>query len=202
MAILQQTLDFLISLDKQLFLAINGLHSPLFDNVMFWLSQKLIWAPLYALLLLMMWNVFRKSFFYILPVIILLVTLTDQVSVVLFKDVFERLRPCHDPSLEGLVRIVRDHCGGSYGFISSHASNTFGVAIFAGSILRIRYKWVLPLLVTWATIICYSRVYLGVHYPGDVIVGALVGSILGYLMVLLLRWIFSRRHRKEPSVSR
>lgn len=202
MAILQQTLDFLISLDKQLFLAINGLHSPLFDNVMFWLSQKLIWAPLYALLLLMMWNVFRKSFFYILPVIILLVTLTDQVSVVLFKDVFERLRPCHDPSLEGLVRIVRNHCGGSYGFISSHASNTFGVAIFAGSILRIRYKWLLPLLVTWATIICYSRVYLGVHYPGDVIVGALVGSILGYLMVLLLRWIFSRRHRKEPSVSR
>lgn len=202
MAILQQTLDFLISLDKQLFLAINGLHSPLFDNVMFWLSQKFIWAPLYALLLLMMWNVFRKSFFYILPVIILLVTLTDQVSVVLFKDVFERLRPCHDPSLEGLVRIVRNHCGGSYGFISSHASNTFGVAIFAGSILRIRYKWLLPLLVTWATIICYSRVYLGVHYPGDVIVGALVGSILGYLMVLLLRWIFSRRHRKEPSVSR
>lgn len=202
MAILQQTLDFLISLDKQLFLAINGLHSPLFDNVMFWLSQKLIWAPLYALLLLMMWNVYRKSFFYILPVIILLVTLTDQISVVLFKDVFERLRPCHDPSLEGLVRIVRNHCGGSYGFISSHASNTFGVAIFAGSILRIRYKWVLPLLVTWATIICYSRVYLGVHYPGDVMVGALVGSILGYLMVLVLRWIFSRRHRKEPSVSR
>ncbi len=155
---------------------------------MFWLSEKYIWAPLYAVLLFMMWKVYRKGFLVALPLIALMVTITDQVSVVLFKDIFERLRPCHDPALEGLVRIVRNHCGGSYGFISSHASNTFGVAIFAGMILKVRYKWVMPVLLLWATIICYSRVYLGVHFPGDVIVGALVGAITGYLIVLLFYW--------------
>lgn len=182
-------LDFLIDLDKEIFLAINGWHSPFFDNVMYWLSQKLIWAPLYAALLVMMYLVYRKKFWYVIPVIILLVTLTDQISVVFFKDVFERFRPCHEPSLEGMVRIVRNHCGGSYGFVSSHASNTFGVAVYAGLLLKNRYKWVLPVLLLWASIVCYSRVYLGVHYPGDVIVGGIVGSIIGYLMVLLFRFI-------------
>lgn len=196
MDIFKEILDFIVGLDRQLFLYINGLHSPLFDGVMYWLSQKLIWAPLYAILLLMMWSANRKTFWYILPIIVLLVTLTDQISVVLFKDVFERLRPCHDPALDGMVRILRNHCGGSYGFISSHATNTFGVAIFAGLLLKIKYKWVLPLLIFWASIISYSRVYVGVHYPGDVIVGAIVGSILGYLMVLLFKWISSRRQQK------
>jgi len=181
-------MDYLITIDKNLFLAINGWHSQFFDKLMFWLSEKYIWAPLYAVLLFMMWKVYRKGFLVALPLIALMVTITDQVSVVLFKDIFERLRPCHDPALEGLVRIVRNHCGGSYGFISSHASNTFGVAIFAGMILKVRYKWVMPVLLLWATIICYSRVYLGVHFPGDVIVGALVGAITGYLIVLLFYW--------------
>lgn len=185
-------LEFLINIDKQLFLAINGWNSPFFDQVMYFMSQKLVWAPLYAALLVLMWLVYKRKFWYILPLIVLLVTLTDQVSVVLFKDIFERLRPCHEPSLEGLVRIVRNHCGGSYGFISSHAANTFGVALFAGLLLKPRYKWVLPVLIGWASIVSYSRVYLGVHYPGDVIVGALVGAVLGYLMVILFKWIIIR----------
>lgn len=166
---------------------------------MFWLSEKLIWAPLYAVLLFLMWNVYRKGFWYVLPLIVLMVTLTDQVSVIFFKDFFDRLRPCHDPSLEGMVRIVRNHCGGSYGFISSHASNTFGVAVFAGSLLNFRYKWILPLLLFWATTICYSRVYLGVHYPGDVIIGALVGATIGYLFVLLFFWINRNKFSKHFS---
>lgn len=195
MGIFQQILDFLISVDKQLFLFLNGIHSPFFDAVMYTLSQKLVWAPLYAVLLLLMWFVYRKNFWFILPVIILLVTLTDQVSVILFKDVFERLRPCHDPSLEGMVRIVKNHCGGQYGFISSHACNTFGVAVFAGSLLRSKYTWILPALLFWAAIISYSRVYLGVHFPGDVIVGGMVGSIIGYLMVILFRWMVAKRQK-------
>lgn len=192
-------MDFIINLDRNLFLLINGWHSPFFDNLMFWLSEKLIWAPLYAVLLFVMWNVYRKGFWYVLPLIVLMVTLTDQVSVIFFKDVFDRLRPCHDPSLEGMVRIVRNHCGGSYGFISSHASNTFGVAVFAGSLLNLRYKWILPLLLFWATAICYSRVYLGVHYPGDVIIGALVGATIGYLFVLLFFWINRNKFSKHLS---
>lgn len=186
-------MDFLIGLDREIFLEINGWHSPFFDVVMYWFSQKLIWAPLYVALLVMMWFLYRKSFWYILPMIVLLVTLTDQISVVLFKDAFERLRPCHDPALEGMVRILNGQCGGAYGFISSHAANTFGVAVFAGLLLKPRYKWIFPLLILWASLVSYSRVYMGVHYPGDVIVGAIVGAIIGYLIVLLFRWILNKR---------
>lgn len=189
--------EFLLKLDRQFFLAINGWHSPFFDEIMYVLSQKLVWAPLYAILLIMLWLVYRRNFWYIVPLIILLVTLTDQVSVVLFKDIFHRLRPCHEPSLEGMVQLVRGQCGGKFGFISSHAANTFGVAIFAGSLLKVRFKWVLPVLIFWASIVCYSRVYLGVHYPGDVIVGALVGSISGYFILLLFKWIMSRTPVKQ-----
>ncbi|MGE5316822.1 MAG: phosphatase PAP2 family protein [Chloroflexota bacterium] len=190
-------LEFLLKLDRQFFLAINGWHSPFFDEIMYVLSQKLVWAPLYAILLIMLWLVYRRNFWYIVPLIILLVTLTDQVSVVLFKDIFHRLRPCHEPSLEGMVQLVRGQCGGKFGFISSHAANTFGVAIFAGSLLKVRFKLVLPVLIFWASIVCYSRVYLGVHYPGDVIVGALVGSISGYFILLLFKWIMSRTPVKQ-----
>lgn len=187
--VIQQTSDALISLDRQIFLLINSHYSSFFDFVMYWLSEKLIWAPLYVVLLVMMYFTYRKAFWYILLLIILLVTLTDQVSVVFFKDVFQRLRPCHEPELEGMVRILKDHCGGSYGFISSHACNTFGVAVFAGSILKIKYKWMLPALLFWAAAISYSRVYLGVHYPGDILVGSIVGVLIGWFIVKLFRWI-------------
>ncbi len=185
-------IEFLVNLDKELFLAINGFHSPCFDQIMYFFSMKLVWAPLYAVLLIMMLSSYRKKFLVILPLIILLVTLTDQVSVVFFKDFFERLRPCHDPSLEGVVRILHDHCGGSYGFISSHASNTFGVALFSGLVLKHRYYAVLPLMLLWASLVSYSRIYLGVHFPADVIVGALVGALIGWLMYLLLKLVLKK----------
>lgn len=182
----------------QLFLFVNGLHSPFFDVLMYWFSQKLIWAPLYAILLLLVFFQYRKAFWVVLPLVILLVTLTDQLSVVFFKDVFERLRPCHEPQLDGLVRILNGHCGGSYGFISSHASNTFGVAIFVGLLLRDRYKWILPAMLFWAALVSYSRIYLGVHYPGDVIVGGIVGCLIGLLLIAIFRFIL----KKYPQLQR
>lgn len=199
--ILHQSFNALQNLDRQIFLFINGHFNSFFDFVMYWLSDKLIWAPLYVVLLVMMYYTYRKAFWVILLLIILLVTLTDQVSVMLFKDVFQRLRPCHEPELEGMVRILNGHCGGSYGFISSHACNTFGVAVFAGSILKIRYRWMLPALLIWAAAISYSRVYLGVHYPGDIFVGALVGSFIGWLVVILFRYIQPRlKVRKSNAI--
>jgi len=187
--VLQQSLDFLQNLDRHLFLFLNGHYNSFFDFVMYWLSDKLIWAPLYVVLLVMMYYTYRKAFWYILLLIALLITMTDQVSVMLFKDVFQRLRPCHEPELEGMVRTLYGKCGGSYGFISSHACNTFGVAVFAGSILKIKYKWMLPALLFWAAAISYSRVYLGVHYPGDILVGSIVGALIGWFIVKLFRWI-------------
>lgn len=114
-------LEQLIGYDQKLFLALNGMHAPLFDFIMYWLSNKLIWIPLYVWLLYHMLIPNRANSWLIILSVALLITLTDQVSVQLFKETFQRLRPCHEPALEGLVRILNGHCGGSYGFVSSHA---------------------------------------------------------------------------------
>ncbi len=192
-------MDALIQFDQNLFLIINGLHSPFFDFLMYWFSDKYIWVPLYAFLLFLMFRENRNHFWLVLLMVALLVTLTDQISVKLFKDVFMRLRPCHEPALDGMVRTLYGQCGGKYGFVSSHATNTFGVAVFTGLVLTIRYKWIIPVMLTWAAMVCYSRIYLGVHYPGDVAAGALTGAMTGYLVFLLFRMLKTRLRRKDPA---
>jgi undecaprenyl-diphosphatase len=192
-------MDALIQFDQNLFLIINGLHSPFFDFLMYWFSDKYIWVPLYAFLLFLMFRENRNHFWLVLLMVALLVTLTDQISVKLFKDVFMRLRPCHEPALDGMVRTLYGQCGGMYGFVSSHATNTFGVAVFTGLVLTIRYKWIIPVMLAWAGLVSYSRIYLGVHYPGDVITGALTGAMTGYLVFLLFRMLKTRLRRKDPA---
>ncbi|MFH1121756.1 MAG: phosphatase PAP2 family protein [Bacteroidota bacterium] len=181
-------IDTLISYDQQLFLFLNGMHTPFLDFVMFWLSDKLIWIPLYGWLLFHLIRENRTKAWLIVLSVTLLVTITDQVSVQLFKNVFLRLRPCHEPVLEGLVHILNGHCGGQYGFISSHACNTAGVAFFSGMMLRYKFPWLLPVLLGWSALISYSRIYLGVHYPGDVIVGMMVGAATGGLVYSFCRF--------------
>jgi undecaprenyl-diphosphatase len=178
-------MNFLLQLDQKLFLAVNGLHSPLFDFLMYWASDKFIWLPLYAFLLFLMLRKYRRQPWMLILAIALLVTLTDQISVKLFKDVFERLRPCHEPALEGLVRTLYGQCGGKYGFVSSHAANTFGIALFAGLALKTVQRRALAWLLLWAALVSYSRIYLGVHYPADVIAGGLTGACIGWLVYLI-----------------
>jgi undecaprenyl-diphosphatase len=165
-------------LDQQLLLLINSHHTPFWDVVMYTISGRVIWAPVYLAILIYLGVTRKRKFLIIIPFIILAVVLADQVSVQLFKNVFHRLRPCHEPAIAGMVHLVKGECGGLYGFVSSHASNSFNVALL--SLMFIRKRWYTISILAWASIIGFSRIYLGVHYPGDVICGAMVGSFIGW----------------------
>lgn len=164
-------------LDQQLFLFLNSLNSPFLDTLMHAISGKVIWIPLYLSILIFLGIKYKRKFLVILLFIILAATLADQASV-LFKNLVQRLRPCHEPSLEGLIHLVKGECGGKFGFVSSHASNSFNVALL--SLLFIQKRWYTISIILWASVIGYSRIYLGVHYPGDVICGSLLGALIGW----------------------
>jgi len=182
-------------LDQQLFLFLNSLNSPLWDTVIHAISGKVIWVPLYLAILIFLGIKYKRKFLVILLFIILAATLADQISV-LFKNHFQRLRPCHEPSLEGLIHLVNGECGGKFGFVSSHATNSFNVALI--SLLFIKKRWYTIGIILWALVVGYSRIYLGVHYPGDVICGSLLGALIGWSIYKLYELTDNKilQHRK------
>lgn len=168
-------METLISFDKELFLALNSFHSQAFDFIMYWVTNKFIWIPLYMLLIIFIIQKFKYQSIPILLSIVVLIFLVDQTTSSLMKPFFGRLRPCHDTSLSTLVHLVTK-CGGKYGFVSGHAANTFSIATFFYLIFRTRqWAW----LFFWAGLVSYSRIYVGVHYPLDVLAGALYGVLIG-----------------------
>ena len=146
---------------------------------MWWISGSKSWIPMYAVIVAYIIYKQRWKSIITLIFIALLVTLADQISVHGFKEVFQRLRPCHNPGLQDIVHIVNNKCGGKFGFVSSHAANTFAVAFFLSKLIKYRYFSLF--IFTWAAIVSYSRIYLGVHYPFDVLGGAFLGVFIGYL---------------------
>lgn len=164
-------------IDRQLFLFLNSANSPFWDKVMYFMSMKLVWVPAYLLILIAMGIIYKRKLLIIILFIIISVLVADQLSVLL-KNSVGRLRPCHDPSLQGLVHLVNGECGGIYGFVSSHAANMFNVALF--SLVLIGRRWFSAVILIWAAVISYSRIYLGVHYPGDVLCGAMLGASVGW----------------------
>jgi len=199
---MEEILDKLASLDEKLFFAINDLTNPVTDPVMFLVSEKMVWVPFYLAIAFFLFWKFGKKAWVILALIGLSVIASDFFTSGIMKPAFERFRPCHDPEIGHQVNIVHG-CGGQYGFASSHAANTFALATFLFLLLR-RYYWGIFSIFLWSGLISFSRIYLGVHYPGDVVVGAMVGVFFAILFYLVLNvviqnsWLgFSKKDSKK-----
>ncbi len=184
-------LEYLIELDKEIFLMLNGFFSnPLLDLIMIYVSKTLPWIPFYLIILLMIYKKLEFRTLTTLFFIALVVFLADRLSVVAFKDVFERLRPCHNIDFEGIIHLPKGKSGGHFGFVSSHASNVFGIATFSALISR--HKNFVYVVFGWAALVSYSRIYLGVHYPGDIIGGAVLGASIGAFVY----WLHQKYNEK------
>ena len=177
-------MDWLNSIDVFLFHIINDSGFNEMDSTMLFISNKLSWIPLYILLLYMLYKKYAEYFIWILISLGLLIFLADFGSVHLFKNVFERIRPCHQPNIIENIRLVKD-CGGLYSFISSHAANSFAIAFFIGLLFKNLKGFVF--LFSWAVIIGFSRIYLGVHFPFDIVGGMFWGLLVSILVYQLLK---------------
>jgi len=183
-------IEYLNAIDADALLAVNGLHDAFQDT--FWWMVTAKWSSA-LLVLALLWILLRQNrrhALLVLAMLALAVLLADQVSSGLIKHLVERLRPTHDPSLESAVHVINGYRGGLYGFVSSHAANSFAVATLLSFIMR--HRLVTFSLFTWALLQCYSRVYLGVHYPGDILGGIIVGVAAAWLVWRLMRWIQHR----------
>ncbi|MBQ6208748.1 MAG: phosphatase PAP2 family protein [Prevotella sp.] len=167
----------LVDLDHQMLLAVNGMHSTYWDTFMWLVSDKYMWIPLYvALVYVIFRNHSLKAFLWCAVAIGVMILFTDAFTASVLKSSFARLRPANtDNPLSAMVHVVNGYRGGRYGFPSNHASNCWGIAFFI--VLLFRQKWLSMFMAVWAMTVCYSRMYLGVHYPGDILVGMLLGLV-------------------------
>lgn len=189
MALIEMNLDFILEIDKETFIYLNSLGSSTFDNFWMLISDKKSSIPLYIFLIYFLKKNLNSNHFINSVIFIgLLILFTDQISG-FFKDYYERLRPCHDQLIISKIRIVKESCGGFYSFFSSHASNSFALASFFYFLMSKKNRYI-KLLFVWALIVSYSRIYIGVHFPLDIICGTFFGLFSGYLF----SWVLNKKY--------
>ena len=184
-------IEWVLQADQKFMLALNGLHHPYSDILWSNVSKTLSWLPLFAWLFYLIIKHYGRASWKILILVALLITASDQTCN-LAKNNFKRYRPCHHLSLQDKVHVVGASCGGQYGFYSAHASNAFAIGVFLILLLRRKNKYVWRILLGYAISVSLSRIFLGVHYPLDVIAGAINGTLLAASCFVL----FSRIHNK------
>ena len=179
-------IEEILKLDSQLFLFLNNLGSSTFDT--FWIFLSFKESNIFFYLSLLIFYFYKESktiklseVFYSLLFIAIMITITDQTAN-LFKDSFQRLRPCYNETLIDSVRLVKESCGGKYGFFSAHASNSFSLAVFFGLLYKNKFRYVICISLLYASLISYSRIYLGVHFPLDILFGGIFGITIGLVI--------------------
>ena len=190
-------MNSLSTIDQNLFLYLNSLHVSWLDKVMIAITQMWVWAPLY--LLLIYWTVkqYGKRCWWVFLAVGIVVLCSDQLSAHVCKPLFQRLRPCYNTDFQDIIYLPKGLAGGKYGFVSSHAANTFAVAAFLTGALHKNRCWIGIVLYLWAFISSYSRIYIGYHYPGDILCGAILGILIGLILWKVFQLIVTQKAWKS-----
>lgn len=193
-------IEYLDTIDQQALIAINSWHAPFFDNLMWCITSKLSWLLILVAVIVALRHD-RKQALLVIATLLLTILISDQISSGLIKHTVERLRPSHNPDIASSLHLVNGYTGGMFGFTSSHAANSFSVVMLLS--LMFGYRRVTFALMMWAALQCYSRMYLGVHYPGDIIGGTIIGLLVGWLVYRLWLWTERRwMHCYDPIFNR
>jgi undecaprenyl-diphosphatase len=189
-------LNTLLNIDRYMLLSLNGSDSLFWDGCMLVYTSMAVWMPLAAILLyVLIKNNNIKDFFLLIVLVAVVATLTDTISSGICKPFFERWRPTNDPMLMYAVDVVNETRGGRFGFTSSHAANSFGIATFVSLLIRNRALSVS--LVIWAAMNAFTRIYLGVHYPGDILAGTMIGIVVGWAVYRL--YVYIQNHKRRTA---
>jgi len=185
-------IESIIDKDIELLIFLNNLGTTQWDGFWLFVTNKFSAIPLYIILLYFTFKYYGlKRTVVLLLFIVLLIAASDQTSN-LFKYGFKRLRPCHDENIEPLIRLVKARCGGLYSYFSAHASNAMAIAVFFSFLLKDKVKYLSYFLIIWALFVAYSRIYIGVHFPLDVLTGAVIGAVYATIFYKLFK-LFDRK---------
>ncbi|SOC78617.1 undecaprenyl-diphosphatase [Salinimicrobium sediminis] len=184
-------MEQLVELDRELFLFLNNLGNPAWDDFWNFITNKFASIPFYALLVFFLYRALGwKKTLLCLVLIAAVITSTDQLSN-LFKHFFERPRPCRQEGVMEYARFVAVRCG-RYGYFSAHAASSAALVLFLGMILRNYWKNIFSVLIVWGLLVSYSRIYIGVHYPGDILTGWIFGILIGFLFYRLFLFLLKK----------